>query len=195
LIRPNHEKHAVRESRFPEFAEVGGKGDKAMKGKPIIGVALVIAGVAAVGMTLRPHAVPAAERASPKEDAKVGKDEDKKHAIAVDVVIEEVDLAANTITARSTTYIVPPRGNVGGAAFMMGTMDSPHKEKATKFVRLPVMPEANIKNKKVETGLHMILQLQLMRRGSLVVVGIEEFTGPENVGVEWLDAIGHEDGK
>lgn len=133
--------------------------------------------------------VPAAERASSKADAKVEEGKDKKPAIAVDVVIEDVDRSANTITARATNYVVPPQGNVGGAVFMVGTTGSPHKEKATRFVRLPVMPEANIKNEKVKAGLRAILRLEVMRCGPLVVVGIEESTGPEKVGVEWLDAI------
>jgi hypothetical protein len=156
-----------------------------MRGKTVLGVAAVMVGVAAVGMALRPQAVPAAGRVSPDE-----KDKDKKDAIAIDVVIEEVDCSANTITARATNYVVPPHGNVGGTVFMMGAMDSPHKDKATKFVRLPVMPEAHIKDKKVKAGLHAILRLEMMRQGPLVVVGIEEFSGLEKVGIDWLDAPG-----
>lgn len=166
-----------------------------MRGQPILGVAAAVAGVAVVGMILLAQVVPAAERASPPTATKAAEGKDEKPAIAVDVVIEDVDLSANTISARATNYVVPPHGNVGGAVFMMGTADSPHKEKATRFVRLPVMPEANIKNEKVKAGLRAILRLEVMRRGPLVVVGIEESTGPEKVGVEWLDAIGTEGGK
>jgi hypothetical protein len=161
-----------------------------VRGKPILGVAVVMAGVAIIGMITRPRVIPAAERISSKENAKAQKD-----AIAVDVVIEDVDISANTITARATDYVVPPHGNVGGAVFRMGTTDSPHKERATRFVRLPVMPEAKLQNQKVKRGLHAILRLEVMRRGPLVVVGIEQHDGPEKVGVESLDAVGTEDGK
>jgi hypothetical protein len=157
-----------------------------MRGKLILGAVVVMAGVAAIGMKLLPPVV----NASPEVEANAGKD-----AIAVDVVLEEVDLSASTVTARATTHVVPPHGNVGGAVFMMGTTDSPYKEKATRFVRLPVMPEANIKNEKLKAGLHAILRLEMLRQGPLVAVGIEEFRGPEKVGVDWLDAVGTEDGK
>lgn len=159
-----------------------------MKGKTVLGVVVVMVVVAAGGMTLLSQAVPAAERASSDKEAKAKKDKGKKDAIAVDVVIEEVDLSANTITARATTHVVPPHGRVGGAVFMMGTTDSPHKDKAMEFVRLPVMPEARIQDKKLKAGLHAILRLEMMRPGSLVVVGIEEFRGLERIGVDWLDA-------
>ena len=165
-----------------------------MNGKTVLGVVVLLVGVAVVGITLLPQTVPAAERASPDEEAKAKKGKDKKDTIAVDVVLEEVDFSANTITARATTYVVPPHGSVGGSVFMMGTTDS-NKDKATKFVRLPVMSEANIKGKKLKAGLHVILQLEMMRQGALVVVGIEEFRGLEKVGVDWLDAPGTKGGK
>ncbi len=157
-----------------------------MKVKTVLGVVAVMVGVVAAGMTILSQTVPAAERASPDEESKAKKD---TGTIAVNVVIEEVDLSANTITARATTYVVPPHGKVGGAVFMMGTTDS-HKNKATRFVRLPVMPEANIKGEKLKVGLHATLQIRMMRQGSLVVVGIQEFSGFEKVGVDWLDAPG-----
>ncbi len=135
------------------------------------------------GSARQQQEVPAGEGAAPDAWAS----NDKKTAISVDVVIEEVDLSANTINARATSYVVPPHGNVGGAVFMTGTTDS-KKDQATKFVRLPVMPEANIKDKKLKAGLHAIIQLQMMRNGSLVVVGIAEFTGVERIGVDKLDA-------
>ena len=58
--------------------------------------------VAAAGLTLLSQTVLAAERISPDEDTKATKDTDKKTAIAIDVVLEEVDLSTNTITARTT---------------------------------------------------------------------------------------------
>ena len=70
---------------------------------------------------------------------------------------------------------------------MTGTTGS-RKDQATKYVRLPVMPEADLKKKKPKAGLHAILRLKMLRQGALVVVGIEEFTGAERIGVEGLDA-------
>ena len=158
-----------------------------MKGKPILGTAATLVGVVIVGMVLLSRLVPAAERAAPNEQAKADQ-ADQQHAIAVDVVIEDLDLAANTITARATQHVIPPHDKVGGAVFMIGTTDSPHKHHATKFVRLPVMPPTDLK--KLRTGLHVILRLEMLRPGCMVVVGIEELTKPEKIGVEWLDAIG-----
>ena len=108
-------------------------------------------------------------------------------------MIEEVDYSANTITARGTIHVVPPHDKVGGQVSMTGTTGS-HKDKATKYVHLPVMPEANLKDKKPKAGLHAILRLAILRQGSLVVVGIEKFTGAERIGVEWLDAPGTKEG-
>ena len=108
--------------------------------------------------------------------------------ITLDVVLEEVDLAANTISARATNYVVRPHGQVGGSVFTMGTLDTPDKDKATRLVRLPVMPEANLKEKKLEAGTHAILQLGVIRQGALVVAGIDEFGGAERIGIDWLDA-------
>ncbi len=67
-------------------------------------------------------------------------------------------------------------------------------DKATKYVRLPVMPEAKLKERKPKAGLHAILRLEMLRQASLVVVGIEEFTGAERIGVEGLDAPGTKEG-
>lgn len=117
--------------------------------------------------------------------AKTAKDEND--TMSVDVVLEEVDLTGNTISARATTYVVPPHGQVGGAVFMRGALDAPDKNKATRLVRLPVMPEAKIKEKALQAGAHAILHLGVSRQGVLVVVGIDKFSGPERIGVDWLD--------
>ena len=108
--------------------------------------------------------------------------------ITLDVVLDEVDLAANTISARTTTYVVPPHGQVGGSVFSLGTLDTPDRDKATKLLRLPVMPEANLKEKKLEAGTHAILHLGVIRQGALVVARIDEFGGAERIGIDWLDA-------
>jgi len=162
-----------------------------MGGRIVLGVVAVMVGVVLARLVLPAQALPAAERLSPAEKERAK--ETKKGSIRVGVVIEEVDFSANTITARATQYVVPPRGNVGGAVFMMGTTDG-HKDKATRYIRLPVMPEANLKGKKPKAGLHAILRLEMLRQGSLVVVGIEERTGAERIGVEWLDAPGTKEG-
>ena len=112
-------------------------------------------------------------------------------AIALDVVLEEVDVAANTISARATTYVVPPHGQVGGAVFSLGTLDTPDKDKATRLVRLPVMPEADIR--RLQAGAHVVLRLGVSRQGAVVVVGIDKFSGLERIGVDSLDAPGTKD--
>jgi hypothetical protein len=150
----------------------------------IVAAIIAVVGLAAVGLALPPQ-VSAADRASCGKRAKA---KDKNNAIAVEVVLEEVDLAANTISARATTYLVPPHGRVGGAVFSMGTLDTPDKDKATRLVQLPVMPEANIKEKGLQAGAHAILHLGVSRHGALVVVGIDQFSGLERIGVDWIDA-------
>ena len=119
-----------------------------MKVKTVLGVVAVMVGVVAAGMTILSQTVPAAERASPDEESKAKKD---TGTIAVNVVIEEVDLSANTITARATTYVVPPHGKVGGAVFMMGTTDS-HKNKATRFVRHSGHARSQHQGREAESG-------------------------------------------
>lgn len=158
-----------------------------MGSRIVLGVVAVMVGVVLAGLTLLTQTLPAAGRMSPAEKERAK--ENKKDSISVDVVIDEVDFSANTITARGTIHVVPPHDNVGGQVFMTGTTGS-HMDKATKYVRLPVMREANLKDKKLKAGLHAILRLEMLRQGSLVVVGIEEFTGAERIGVEWIDAPG-----
>jgi len=155
-----------------------------MGGIIVLGVVVMMVGVVLAGLTLLTQTLSAAERISPTEKERTK--ENKKDGICVDVVIEEVDFSTNTITARSTVYIIPPHDNVGGAVFKTGTTDS-HQDKATKYVRLPVMPQAKLTEKKPKAGQHAILRLELLQQG-LVVVGIEAFTGLERIGVDWPDA-------
>ena len=108
--------------------------------------------------------------------------------MALDVVLEEVDVAANTISARATTYVVPPHGQVGGKVFSLGTLDTPDKDKATRLIRLPVMPEADIRV--LQVWAHVVLRLGVSRQGAVVVVGIDKFSGLERIGVDSLDAPG-----
>jgi hypothetical protein len=152
----------------------------------------IIVGIAAAVLALATHAIPAAEQTTlaPKTKAAQG----KKDGVCIDVMIEDVDLSANTITAVSTVYVVPPHDNVGGQMFMTGTTGS-HRNQATEFVRLPVMPEARLWKENPKAGMHAILRLELLRHGALVVVGIEEFTEAERIGIDWLDAPGATNGE
>jgi hypothetical protein len=157
-----------------------------MGGRTVRGFVVMLVGIVAVGLALPTRTLPAAKQTSPAEKAKAKED---KKGISLDVVIEEVDFSANTITARATIHVLPPHDHVGGQVSMTGTTGV-RQDQATKYVRLPVMPEARLKDKKPKPGLHAILRLEMLRQGSLVVVGIEEFTGVERIGVDWLDAPG-----
>src|SRR5262245_26484482 len=134
-----------------------------MGGRIVLGVVVVVmVGVVLAGLPLPTQTLPAAaERISPAENETAK--ENKKDSICVDVVIEEVDFSANTITARGTIHVVPPHDHVGGQVCMTGATGS-HKDKATKYVRLPVMPEANLEDKKPKAGLHAILRLEMLRQ-------------------------------
>lgn len=165
-----------------------------MFGKTLLGVLVMVVGVA--GLILPTQPLPAADRISGDENGKAKdrkpRNDGKRKPISVDVVVEEVNLSANTITARSTLHVIPPHDNVGGVVYATGTTDA-HKDQATKYVRLPVMPQAKLTKNKPKVGQRAILRLELLQQGSgfaLVVVGIDEFTGLERIGVNWLDAPG-----
>ena len=98
----------------------------------------------------------------------------ENRVITLDVVLDEVDLAANTVSATACTYVVPPHGQVGGVVFSLGTLDTPDKNKATKLVRLPVMPEANIEEAGLQSGAHAglaVCLIQSFRRRRSVPTG------------------------
>jgi hypothetical protein len=163
-----------------------------MSGKSVLGVLVTMVGVAGLVLMTRPLLL--ADKVLADEQGGALKNEvkrdGKQRSISVDVVIEEVDLAANTVTARSTLYVIPPHDDVGGMVFMTGTSDS-HKDQATKYVRLPVMPPAKLREKKPKVGQLAKLRLDLLEQDStftFVVVGIDEITGPERIGVNGLDA-------
>ncbi len=162
-----------------------------MRFNTVLGMVMAL-GFILLGLALPAQRLPAAESISSPEKAKDNKN--KKEPIHLDVIIEEVDYAANTITVRSTIHVVPPHDHVGGMVFMTGTTDS-RKDKTTKFVRLPVMPEANLKGKKPKVGLHVMLRVEMLKHGALVVVGIDEFKEAERIGVDWLDAPGTKEGR
>lgn len=167
----------------------------------VVSVLLVVAASAFVGGALFMTGTVSGQQSDNKKGGTVApraepvKQNEKKVTISVDVVLEDVNRSANTISARSTVYVVPPHGDVGGAVYIDGTTDSPRKKKTTKFVNLPVMPSANLKASKLKAGQHAILQLEVLSQGALVVVGVEEFSGLEKIGVEWLDAPRTKGGK
>ncbi len=160
---------------------------KEMHGRIVLGAGLIMAVSVAAAIPIVARAIPAAEQTAPDQQT-VAK-QTRKSEVCIDVVIENVDFSANTITAVSTVYVLPPRGTVGGQMFMTGTTGS-HRKRVTEFVRLPVMPEARLQKKKPKAGMHAILRLELLRPGALVVVGIEEFKHAERLGIESLDAPG-----
>jgi hypothetical protein len=106
------------------------------------------------------------------------------NALAFDVVVEEVDLAGRTLTARSYCHVIPPSGSTGGAVYS-GLL--PPGAKPARFERLPVLPEAGLKDKRLRPGMRATLRLHTVK-GAVVVVGVERVAGPERVGVDWLDA-------
>jgi hypothetical protein len=163
-----------------------------MPTKILLGITATMVGVFVAAATLRPQTVPAAERVSLSEEKTA--DGGKQDSIGVDVVIDEVDLSAGTISATSTVHVIPPHDNVGEQVLVIGTTGS-HMDKATKYLRLPVMPEAKLKQMKPSAGMHAMLRLKMLPQGALAVVGIEEFTGVERIGIEWLDAPGTIEGQ
>jgi hypothetical protein len=103
--------------------------------------------------------------------------------LAVEVVLEQVDVAAGTVTATACDFVIPPKGSAGGAVFV-----GHQREKATRFERLPVMSEAKLDSRGLRTGDRVILRLGVVSRGALAVVGMEQASAIERIGVEWLDA-------
>jgi hypothetical protein len=106
-------------------------------------------------------------------------------ALTFDVVVEEVDLAGNSITARSYCHVIPPSGSTGGALYC-GHL--PPGAKPSRYERLPVMPQARLKGKGLRPGMRATLRLDTVKGAALVVVGVERAAEPERVGVDWLDA-------
>jgi hypothetical protein len=168
-----------------------------MSSKTVLSVLAMIVGI--TSLILPTPFLPAVDQISADQKAKLKDDQPKKdknqNSVSVDVIIEEVSLSANIVTARSTSYVIPPHDGTGGAMLMIGATDC-HKDQATKYVRLPVMPQAKLAEKKPKVGQRVILRLELLQQeATLVVVGIDEFRGLERIGVNFLDAPGTKDGK
>ena len=105
--------------------------------------------------------------------------------LTLDVVLEGVDLAGNTLTARPYCQVVPPSGTTGG---MVYTGHQPPGVKATKYERLPVMPEAGLQGKGLRPGMWVTLRLGVLEGGALVVLAVEENRGCQRVGINSIDA-------
>lgn len=162
-----------------------------MRNTNSFGDAVVLVGIVSVQLMLAtpsPLAAACIARAVKSPANKAPAKPAQRECMRLDVMLDEVDYTANTITASATVHVVAPQETVGGQVATTGSTRS-HQEQVAKYVRLPVMPEARLQQKHPAAGQHAILHLA-MQRGALVVVGIEQFTGVERIGVDWLDAPG-----
>jgi hypothetical protein len=146
------------------------------------GTLLVLATTLCCGASLiQPRA--SADKPAP-QGVKGDTEQPRSAAIAFDVTVEEVDLARNTLTATSYCHVIPPSGRAGGAVFF-GNL--PPGAKPARYERLPVMPEAGLKEKGLRRGMRATLRLAIVK-GAAVVVRVEPVTDPERLGIDWLDA-------
>src|SRR5262245_37890892 len=106
-------------------------------------------------------------------------------ALTFEVVVEEVDLNGNTLTARAYRHVNPPNGTTGGAVY---SGHLPPGAKPSRYERLPVMPQAGLKDKGLRPEMRATLRMDTVKGAALAVVGIERADGPERVGIDWLDA-------
>ena len=133
--------------------------------------ALFFLALAAAG----PGPAPAGKRATPAQ----------KGGLTFDVVLEEVDLAGNTVTARAYCHVIPPSGSAGGAVYRGS---APPGARLARYERLPVMPSAGLRDKRLRPGERVTLRLGTPKSGALVVIDVERHSGFERVGMDWLDA-------
>jgi hypothetical protein len=132
-----------------------------------------------------PQGASADEPARPGVRGEAAGERSGRTALTFDVVVEEVDLVGNTITAKSYCHVIPPSGSTGGAVYS-GTL--PPGAKPARYERLPVMPGAGLKDKGLRPGMRATLQVDLVKGAALVVIGVERPVEPERVGIDWLDA-------
>lgn len=112
-------------------------------------------------------------------------------ALTFDVVVEDVDLLGNTITAKSCCHVIPPSGSTGGAVY---SGHLPPDAKPARYERLPVVPEARLKDKAMPPGVRATLRVDI-RKGAMMVVGVEPSSNLERVGIDWLDAPAPKNGR
>lgn len=137
------------------------------------------------GAALAPRRASADERARPGIKREAARERPRSAVLTFDVVVEDVDLVGNTITARSYCHVIPPSGSTGGAVYS-GSL--PLGAKPARYERLPVMPEVGLKDMGLRLGMRATLRLEIVKSAALVVVGVERRVEPERVGIDWLDA-------
>jgi hypothetical protein len=109
----------------------------------------------------------------------------KTIGLTLDVILEEVDVAGKTLSARPYTHVIPPSRATGGAAYS-GCL--PPGAKPTRYDRLPVMPEVGLQGKGLRPGMWITLRLGVMEGGALVVLAADENRGLQRVGINSIDA-------
>src|SRR5688572_24363558 len=85
-------------------------------------------------------------------DERGKKDETGKSGITFEAVLEAVD--GNTVTARAQQHVIPPSGSIGGTVY---SGHLPVGAKAARYERLPVMPEAGLRDKALRPGMRVSL--------------------------------------
>jgi hypothetical protein len=152
---------------------------------PLIRTNSVLALAFCCGAALVVPGVSAGERARPDVKDEAAGERPRSAALTFDVVVEDVDLVGNTITARSYCHVNPPSGSIGGVVYS-GCL--PPGAKPTRYERLTVMPGAGLKDKGLRPGMRATLRLDIVKSAAVVVVGVERPVEPERIGIDWLDA-------
>lgn len=159
---------------------------------PLIRTISVLALSFCFGAALAPPGVAADERARPGVKGEAAGERPRSAALTFDVVVEDVDLVGNTITARSYCHVNPPSGSTGGVVYF-GSL--PPGAKPARYERLPVMPGAGLKDKGLRPGMRATLRLDIVKNAAVVVVGVQRPVEPERVGIDWLDASASKAGR
>lgn len=144
------------------------------------------------GAALAPREASADERAWPGAKGEAAGERPGNAALTFDVVVEDVDLVGNTVTARSYCHVIPPSGSTGGAVY---SGHLPPGAKPARYERLPVMPGTALKDKGLRPGVRATLRVDIVKGAALVVVGVERPAEPERVGIDWLHAPARKAGR
>src|SRR5262245_23418647 len=137
--------------------------------RTIMAVALALTSCGGVG--LLPRWASADERPGRGKPSDSGRGGPRAGGLRLDVVLEDVDLAGNTLTARASSHVIPPSGSAGGVV-CFGHL--PPGAKAARYERLPVMPEAGLKRKGLRAGMRVTLRLDTVKGGALVVTDVRK---------------------
>jgi hypothetical protein len=149
-------------------------------GRPTAWLALAVGIIC--GLASQPRA---ADKTSIEQNGPPVEDQQKKSGLTIDVVLESIDLEANTLSVKAYHHVIPPTEKAGGSVNVGNT---PAGVKETRYERLPVMPAAGMKDLKLRSGMHVILRLDTIKGGAVAVVEVTVPTEPERIGVDWLDA-------